>query len=123
MTRVTATLMSHKHSRLTDNLARAWGVMYQRKSRPAFKEGVLHMRGIREINTPIASLPFTVTWCCEVGSVFWKTILTNSDHHTSLTEVIVSTGGQDNTNPAYLDPRGPSATATQSAAACTSDTT
>ena len=46
MTRVTATLMSPKHSRLTDNLARAWGVMYQRKVPPCFKEGVAHLRGI-----------------------------------------------------------------------------
>ena len=58
MTRVTATLMSHKHSRLTDNLARAWGVMYQRKVPPCFKEGVSHLAGhscldFRDINTPI----------------------------------------------------------------------
>ena len=46
MTRVTATLMSPKHSRLTDNLARAWGVMCKGKARPAVEEGVLHMRVI-----------------------------------------------------------------------------
>ena len=40
MVRVTATLMSPKHSRLTDNLARAWGVMYQRLVPPCSFEGV-----------------------------------------------------------------------------------
>ena len=46
MTRVTATLMGPKHLRLTGNLARAWGVMYQRQVPPGFKAGVADLRFI-----------------------------------------------------------------------------
>ena len=79
-------------------------ILNQRLVPPCSFEGVAlsaphSVLDYRNINTTYCPSDFLCHMVSEVGYVFWKINLANSDHHTSLTKVIVSTEGQTTLTP------------------------